>query len=120
MALSPGSANPLPVGRLVIPVTVFVTSVTGVKKVTLCVAPLKLPAPMWNEPGPLLGRHTPVSCSRLQTAPDRPGVQGRPPAQLTVPLICQPPITSSTARPTPPANDLPLPKGNSYTRFETH
>src|SRR3984885_4892814 len=112
MALSPGSANPFvapPFARSEFPLP----STKGVKKVTVWVAPSKLPAPVWNDPGPLFGRHTPVSCSRLQTEPDRPGVQGRPPAQLTVPLICQPPTTSSTPRPTPPANDLPLPKGNS-------
>src|SRR2546425_8283452 len=63
------------------------------------------------------GRQGPASEISLQCPSD--GVKGRPPLQLDVFEICQPPITRSIARLTLSIYFLPLPKGNSYTVLTT-
>src|SRR5438034_2502829 len=55
-------------------------STNGLKNFTVCVTGSSLPAPTWNDPGPLFGRQMPTSCSDPHSLVL--GVQGKPLLQL--------------------------------------
>src|SRR5271154_387923 len=106
---TPGSANGPPVFVVIL--------ATEVKNDTSWVMGSNEPAPVWKEPVPLSGRHTPTSSSPPHSA--KLGVQGSPLLQFVVPVICHPPTIRSSARLELPANVFPLPKGSSYTALVT-